>query len=154
VYFQHCSRRESRQARQVFRLWLLLMVGMGITGVAALVLVKDVVAKLLLAQSYYSGAALMPIIGAGCAIQALGTVLAQRLFAVKSTQAVLAGRACGALTAVVAIPLMVQWQGMLGAAMAAPLYFGVEAMSMALLGRKLGFRPVLSSRQPCPVAES
>ncbi len=135
VYFNHFSRRQREAAHRVFRFWLLCVVAVGLAEVLALVFLKDWVSRLLLAESYQSAADLMPVIGAGCALQAVGIVLAQPLYARKRTRLVLLGRIVGAVSAAVSIPLLVQWQGLMGAAIAAPLYFGIEAIAFALIAR-------------------
>jgi len=135
VYFQHFSAGRKGQAFRIFWIWLGCVAAMGVAGVAALLVLKDWVAALLLAKTYSSAAVLMPIIGAGCALQALGMVAAQPLLAVKRTRPLLVGRLSGAVSAAVAIPLMIQQYGLIGAAMAAPVYFGVEAFIMVLLAR-------------------
>lgn len=135
VYFQHFSAGRKPRAFKIFWIWLACVAAMGAGGVAALVLLKDWVAALLLAETYHSAAVLMPIIGAGCALQALGVVAAQPLLAEKRTRLMLFGRSCGAIAALVGIPLMVQAYGLIGAATAAPVYFGCEALIMAMLAR-------------------
>lgn len=135
VYFQHVSAGEKEQAFKIYWIWLGCVAAMGIGGVAALFVLKDWVAALLLAETYQSAAVLMPIIGAGCALQALGMVAGQPLLAVKRTRPLLVGRLLGAITAAVATPLMIRAYGLTGAAVAAPVYFGVEALVMALLAR-------------------
>jgi O-antigen/teichoic acid export membrane protein len=135
AYFQCYSTRQEMQAHRVLRMWLGCVILLGIAGVLALLLLKDWVAALLLAKTYHSAASLMPIIGTGCAIQALGMVMAQPLLAVKRTRAVLMARVFGAAAAAVSIPLMVREYGLMGAAMAAPVYFGLEALCMAILAR-------------------
>ena len=135
VYFQRHSARQEERAHRVLWLWLGCVVLMGAAGVAALVFLKDWVAAALLAKTYHSAAELMPIIGAGCAIQALALVIAQPLLALKRTRALLMARAFGALTAAISLPLLVKAHGLMGAAMAAPLYFGVEALITAVLSR-------------------
>jgi len=102
----------------------------------SLVLVsKDWVASMALAKSYHSAVELMPAIAVGCALHALGTVAAQPLLANKRTRLLLLGRVCGAVTAAISIPLMVKEFGLLGAAMANPIYFGVEALVLAMLAK-------------------
>lgn len=135
VYFQHVSAGEKEQAFKIYWIWLGCVAAMGIGGVAALFVLKDWVAALLLAETYQSAAVLMPIIGAGCALQALGMVAGQPLLAVKRTRPLLVGRLLGAITAAVGTPLMIRAYGLTGAAVAAPVYFGVEALVMALLAR-------------------
>jgi len=78
---------------------------------------------------------LMPAIAVGCALHALGTVVAQPLLANKRTRLLLLGRVCGAVTAAISIPLMVKNYGLIGAAMANPIYFGVEMLVLAMLAK-------------------
>ena len=61
--------------------------------------------------------------------------MAQPLYAMKQTHVLLVGRICGAATAAIAIPVMVRWHGVMGAAIAAPIYFGTEAMVLALIAK-------------------
>ena len=135
VYFNHFSRDQSEPARKVFRIWLICVIAVGFGGVLALVLLKGWVSELLLAEAYQSAAVLMPIIGMGCALQATGIVLAQPLYARKRTRLVLRGRVVGAICAAISIPIMVKWQGLMGAAIAAPIYFGTEALVVALIAK-------------------
>jgi hypothetical protein len=62
-------------------------------------------------------------------------VVAQPLLANKRTRLLLLGRTCGAVTAAISIPLMVKNYGLPGAAMANPIYFGVEALVLAMLAK-------------------
>ena len=62
--------------------------------------------SVVLASSYQAAVELMPAIAIGCALHALGTVLAQPLLANKRTRLLLLGRVCGAVTAALCIPLM------------------------------------------------
>jgi O-antigen/teichoic acid export membrane protein len=110
---------------------------------------KDLVASMLLSKAYHSAVALMPAIGIGCALQALGTVLAQPLLASKRTRALLIGRACGALAAVISIPIMSKWYGLQGVAMANPIYFCVEALAMVLLAKPWRLTGMETIDNPC-----
>ena len=47
----------------------------------------------------------------------------------------LLGRVCGVVCAAISIPLMVSHYGLVGAAFANPLYFGVEALVLAILAK-------------------
>lgn len=135
VYFGEVSRHGAHRGMRVFAVWLACLLGLGAAGILALVFLKDWVCEILLAGEYRSAARLMPIIGAGCVLQAFGTLMAQPLYARKETRVLPWGRLAGALTALVALPLMVQWRGILGAALAAPVYFGVEALVLAWLAK-------------------
>ncbi|MCX7114221.1 MAG: lipopolysaccharide biosynthesis protein [Proteobacteria bacterium] len=135
VYFHHCSMNEMKNLFNILRLWILSVTVMGIIGVLAVLSLKEWAASILLSKEYHAAIVLMPAIAIGCALQALGTVLAQPLLAAKRTRALLIGRACGALAAVVSIPIMLKWYGLQGAAMANPIYFCVEALAMAALAK-------------------
>jgi O-antigen/teichoic acid export membrane protein len=135
VYFQHWSAGNKKHALKVFAIWLSCVFAVGISGTLALSWLKDWVSSLLLAETYRSAAALMPVIGLGCAFQQLANVLAQPLYAAKRTKSVLCGRICGAVTAAVVMPLMVKHAGLMGAAAAAPIYFGTEALILAIMAK-------------------
>lgn len=150
VYFRHCALDDAPRAGRVFLVWLLCLLGVGMVGVVALYFLKDWVCALLLADSYRPAAALMPVIGAGCALQALGTLMAQPLYAHKRTRVLLLGRIAGASTALAVLPVLVLWHGLMGAALAAPAYFGIEALVMALLAKPWSLRPRHNPEPPGP----
>ncbi|MDD5034711.1 MAG: lipopolysaccharide biosynthesis protein [Methylococcaceae bacterium] len=135
VYFQYVSTGQESEAYKILWVWLCWVLAMGLWGVLALWMLKDWVASLLLAKAFHSAVDLMPCIGIGCALQALATVLSQPLLAAKRTRALLLGRLFGVVTAAISIPLMVKGYGLPGAALANPLYFGVEALAMAVLAK-------------------
>jgi O-antigen/teichoic acid export membrane protein len=135
AYFQSFSAGRSREAFSMLRFWLISVFGMGVLGVLLVVICKDWVADLLLAKSYHAAVGLMPAIALGSALNALGTVFAQPLLAKKRTQAVLKGRICGALAAAISLPLLVIDFGLPGAAIANPVYFGIEAIVLAVLAK-------------------
>ena len=142
VYFQYCSQYRIKEGFKILWIWIACVVAVGIIGVSLVLVTKDWVASVVLAKSYHSAIELMPAIAIGCALHALGTVVAQPLLANKRTRLLLLGRACGAVTAAISIPLMVKNYGLLGAAMANPIYFGVEALVLAMLAkpwRNIGF---------------
>lgn len=135
AYFQACSQNESKDGYRILWTWIGYVIGMGVAGVGLLFLTKDWVALLLLAKTYHSAVALMPAIAIGCSLHALGTVLAQPLLAKKKTRFLLLGRISGVLTAAISIPLLVMHYGLLGAAFANPIYFGVEALVLTALAK-------------------
>jgi O-antigen/teichoic acid export membrane protein len=142
VYFQYCSQSRIKEGFRILWIWIGCVFALGIAGVSLVLVTKDWVALLVLAKSYHSAVELMPAIAIGCALHALGTVVAQPLLANKRTRLLLLGRVCGAVTAAISIPLMVKEFGLLGAAMANPIYFGVEALVLAILAkpwRHIGF---------------
>ncbi|MGZ4959887.1 MAG: lipopolysaccharide biosynthesis protein [Methylomonas sp.] len=135
AYFQAYSENRIREANSVLWIWIACVLAMGVIGVLLLLATKDWVAAWALAKSYHSAVDLMPAIAVGCALHALGTVAAQPLLARKKTKFMLKGRVCGAVTSAICLPLMVHYYGLPGAAMANPLYFGVETLVLALLAK-------------------
>jgi O-antigen/teichoic acid export membrane protein len=135
VYFQSCSQNRINEGFRILWIWIACVFALGVIGVSLLMITKDWVASVVLAKSYHSAVELMPAIAIGCALHALGTVAAQPLLAKKRTQSLLKGRVCGAVAAAISIPLMVKYYGLPGAAMANPIYFGVEALVLATLAK-------------------
>jgi len=135
VYFQLYSLNQTREAFKILWFWIASVFALGIIGVLLLLITGDWLVSWILAKSYHSAVALMPAIALGCALHALGTVVSQPLLAKKRTRLLLLGRLCGAVTAAISIPLMVDSYGLPGAAMANPVYFGVEALVLALLAK-------------------
>ncbi|MDD1620199.1 MAG: lipopolysaccharide biosynthesis protein [Methylococcaceae bacterium] len=135
VYFQASSENQNKDARMVLWIWMACLAALGMVGISLLWFTKDWVATWILAKSYHSAVELMPAIALGCALHALGTVVAQPLLANKRTKVMLKGRVCGAVVAAISIPLMVHYYGLPGAAMANPIYFGVEALVLTMLAK-------------------
>jgi O-antigen/teichoic acid export membrane protein len=135
AYFQAYSQNLASEGFKILWIWLGYVFALGILGVSLLYLTKDWVASLLLAKAYHSAVELMPAIAIGCSLHALGTVAAQPLLANKQTRLILLGRLSGAITAAICIPLMVKNFGLIGAAMANPIYFGIEAVVLAMLAK-------------------
>ncbi len=135
AYFQAFSANNIRQAYAVLWVWISSVAGLGVLGLLVVLLTKDWVASLVLAESYHTAVNLMPAMALGCALHALGTALAQPLLARKRTKILLKGRVCGVVSAAISIPLMVSQFGLPGAAWANPLYFGIEALVLALLAK-------------------
>ena len=135
VYFQSCSLNQTKKGFRILWTWIACVLVLGIIGVSLLLITRDWVAAMVLAKSYHSAVELMPAIAVGCALHALGTVVAQPLLANKRTRLLLLGRVGGAVVAAITIPLMVKNFGLLGAAIANPVYFGVETLVLAMLAK-------------------
>jgi O-antigen/teichoic acid export membrane protein len=135
VYFQSCAQNQTKDGFKILWIWIACVIAMGIVGVTLLFYTKDWVAGLVLAKSYQSAVELIPAIAIGCAFHALGMVVSQPLLANKRTRLILVGHICGVVTAAISIPLMVKNFGLFGAAIANPIYFGVEALVLALLAK-------------------
>lgn len=135
VYFQSYALNQAKEGFKILWLWIGCVLALGVIGVSLLLLTKGWVAAWVLARPYHPAVALMPAIAVGCALQALGTVLSQPLLAKKRTRLLLLGRLSGVAAAAISIPLMVIAFGLQGAALANPIYFGVEAVVLAMLAK-------------------
>lgn len=135
AYFQAFSENRMNEAFGILRLWIGSVFALGIIGVSLLLITRDWVAYWVLAKSYHSAVELMPAIAVGCALHALGTAVSQPLLTRKRTRILLKGRVCGVAAAVISIPLMISYYGLPGAALANPVYFGIEALVLAMLAR-------------------
>nr|WP_305888595.1 lipopolysaccharide biosynthesis protein [Methylomonas sp. SURF-2] len=135
AYFQAFAAGNGREAFAILKWWLSAVLAMGTVGTGLVMLCRDSLSGLLLAETYHAAAGLMPAIALGSALHALGSVLAQPLLARKNTRALLKGRLCGAVAAAVSLPLLVSVYGIQGAANANPVYFGIEMLVLALLAK-------------------
>jgi len=135
IYLRLFANNKSKDAYSMLWLWIVSVVGFGTVGVFVVLMAKEALAGLLLAKSYHLGIELMPAIAFGSALSAFGTVMAQPLLAKKQTQTLLKGRICGALVSVICLPVLVSYFGLSGAAMANPIYFGIEALVLVLLAK-------------------
>jgi len=145
AYFQAFSGQQLQKAFSILWLWIASVAALGTVGLLLLLLTKDWVASLVLAKAYHAAVDLMPAMALGCALHALGTALAQPLLAHKRTKTLLKGRLCGAVTAAITIPLLISQYGLPGAAWANPVYFGIEALVLAILAK-----PWQANRSPMP----
>jgi len=134
-YSQYFFADKQKEAFSVLWLWIAAMVGVCIAGVGVVLIGKEYFASLFLANSYQAAIELMPIIAIGAAFNAIGTVVAQPLQVKKHTKTLFKGRVCGALAAIISLPLMVSAFGLMGAAIANAIYFGIETLVIALLAR-------------------
>ncbi|NOV31025.1 lipopolysaccharide biosynthesis protein [Methylomonas sp. ZR1] len=135
AYFQAFSAQHLQKAFSILWVWITSVAALGALGLLLLLLTKDWVASMVLAKSYHAAVDLMPAMALGCALHALGTALAQPLLAHKRTKTLLKGRLCGAVAAAMTIPVLVSQYGLPGAAWANPVYFGIEAVVLAILAK-------------------
>ncbi|WP_229427869.1 lipopolysaccharide biosynthesis protein [Methylomonas albis] len=135
AYFQAFSAQQLQKAFSILWVWIASVAALGALGLLLLLLTKDWVASVVLAKSYHAAVDLMLAMALGCALHALGTAVAQPLLAHKRTKTLLKGRLCGAVTAAITIPALVSQFGLPGAAWANPVYFGIEALVLALLAK-------------------
>jgi O-antigen/teichoic acid export membrane protein len=135
-YFNAISSNDAALARKAFAAWFLGTLGLCAVGVVAILLLRDWIAWLFLAEEYRAGTALMAWIALGNSIFALSQVLTLRLQAQKRTKPVMIAYIAGAVAAIgVTVPLT--WSfGVVGAAIACPCYYGIQFAALALFGSR------------------
>lgn len=135
VYFGVVSRGDASEERHLLRLWLTLTAAVCASGALAVFLLQEWIARLLLGVEYREGVSLMPWIAGGNAILSVGYVFESRLYAQKRTNALLLGQGIGAIAALLFTVPLVYRCGLMGAAVACPIYFSVFTIALFLLSR-------------------
>lgn len=126
AYFDAVSAGDRAAERSTFRLWLASTAAVGALGAAAMLVWRGAIARLALAPGYREAAQLLPWIAAGYALLALANVFEKPCYAHKRTGWVLVIQAAGAAACLASVPPLLRLRGLRGAAMAVPLYFGVQ----------------------------
>lgn len=139
AYFSAVSSRDRDTEGRTFRIWLVSTLVVCSAGTLLTLLLRDRIVSLVLAEAYRSGARLLPWIALGHTFLGLATVFEGRLHAQKRTRAILTIHVATAVASVaVTLPLVAR-VGLVGAAAAAPLYFGIQ---MVLAGAASSARRV------------
>jgi O-antigen/teichoic acid export membrane protein len=131
AYFEAVSCGEALAARRTVRAWIGLTVGSAALGVGAVWALAGWLATLLLAERYRGGAALMPVLALGFALQIVSQVLNTVSLANKESKHVLYSEASGAASwFVIGIPAVL-WLGVWGAALATALGYFIQMLVAA-----------------------
>jgi O-antigen/teichoic acid export membrane protein len=135
---QHAvSAGEHTRANALFLLWLAAVtVGCTICAIA-IDRWRDFLATLFLGHDYRSAADLMPWIAAGYTVRSVAYVFERVCYAYGRTRRVLAIQCFTAAATFIATPIAVLGWGLEGAAVAVPIYFGVELIAAGLLSATL-----------------
>jgi O-antigen/teichoic acid export membrane protein len=135
VYFAAESRGNHTSADRTFRLWMLATGSFCLLAAGLLFLMRAFVVSTFLGPKYHDAVLVIPWIAFGYVFYALEQVLEQKMLAQKRSHAVLIAQVAGAaVSIVVTIPLVMKC-GMIGAAYACPIYFGIQAaVAVSLLG--------------------
>jgi O-antigen/teichoic acid export membrane protein len=137
VYFSVLARRDAPAAERLLRHWLLAVIGICAIGLVLVILLREWLAGIVLAEEYRGGTVYMPWIALGYSIYSVAMVLEMRFHATKQTSRILIVQALSAIAAVAAPLLFLQFWGVRGVAMACPVYFSVMAIAMWALSRRL-----------------
>lgn len=145
------SAQRRRDANRLLLAWLCAVAGAGTLGLAAMTLWSTRLVELLLAEEYRRTADLLPWIATGYCLLAISDVFTRVSFAHGKTRWVLVIVSCAALAGVVATYIGARLWGLLGAAMAVPVYFGVQLVVAMLAARASHRQAAWKPRQESPV---
>jgi O-antigen/teichoic acid export membrane protein len=136
IYHEALASGDRAHAKAALRAWLLAVALVGGAGLLLIWLLKDVIAALLLAEPYRFAAPMMPWIAAGYWLFAFSEVFTRICYAHYATTSVLLIAASGAVFSFAIMFPAILTFGLMGAAMAVPLYFGAQLLVAAILAQR------------------
>jgi len=134
-YFKSVASGNRPRRRQVMFNWTALYLGAGVAGLLLVIAGRNLLGQMLLAPEYRRGVELMPWIAGGNLVLGLSRILEATLHARKKPQFVLAGRFLGAIAAGAVTLWLVLQMGLTGAAIACPIYFALQCLSLVVLSQ-------------------
>lgn len=134
--YYEALRQKSETNKKYLGVWFLISM-LGSTALwAVFALFHEEIASLLLGSAFRDGAYLAPWIAAGYGLLALTHITTRICFAHDATKSVLTSEAAGAVLSVVVGFPMIYFYGLDGAAMAVPVYFGMQLAISTYLARR------------------
>ncbi|MCP4613428.1 MAG: oligosaccharide flippase family protein [Planctomycetes bacterium] len=141
IYFQSVSTHNKSLETKMFRIWFTAISLLCLFGVIAVYYFRHWIAVCLLAREYRTGTLLMPWIAAGIGFQVISQIFENILFAYKRTGFVLFVHSIGAIVCVVSVVCLIDQFGLVGAAVACPVYYSsmlLISMILIRLTKKTG----------------
>lgn len=136
IYQSAVTDRNEERASRALKLWLGVTIGSGALIVAALSIWHREIATLLLGEAFRSGSKLIPWIAAGYALLCVSYVFERVCYAHAFTRRVLLTQSFTAIAAVIATTLGVLQWGLVGAAVAVPVYFSVQLFAATAMASR------------------
>jgi O-antigen/teichoic acid export membrane protein len=136
AFYQAVSNNQKAVERKILSLWFVVTFSICGIGVLAVFFLRKWIVFFLLAKEYRSGEILMPWIAAGIALQVVSQVFESIFFGHKKTHYVLLVHSAGAVVCVVTVFIMISKYGLIGAAMACPIYYSSMTVLSFILLRK------------------
>ena len=141
-YMAAVAQRNFNKARKIFHGWLVLTTLVIGTTLIFVFLFSDWLATLFLGKSFREGAALMLWIALGYSLLVISYVFEKVLYAYERTRCVLYVQCLGAFaTIAVTFFAVTQW-GLYGAAVAVPIYFGIQLVGSILFAINVERKPI------------
>jgi len=135
LYNRLVAEQKHREAAHLLAKWLLI-VSLAVGAAFAFVILFDkLIIKILLAEKYRSGISLMAWISGGYALLALSDVYIKVCYAYGYTGRILMVQAIGAVVSLTLAVIGIKLFGLIGAAMAVPVYFGLMLLITIMVSR-------------------
>jgi O-antigen/teichoic acid export membrane protein len=135
IYFQSVSSENKSLQNKMLLIWFTATSSVCLFGVIAVYYFRHWIAVFLLAREYRSGTVLMPWIAAGIGFQVISQIFENILFAYKRTGFVLLVHSVGAIVCVVSVVCLIGRFGLVGAAVACPVYYSSMLIISVILAR-------------------
>jgi len=132
-YFNAIVSGDKQLEKKVLRAWLVVTISVSVLGATSVLFLRNLIAEIFLAEEYRKGAVLMPWLAAGIGLQIFSQVYENVLLGFKGTKFVLLAHSIGAVVCVVSILVLTSHFGLIGAAIASPVYFSCITITMVVL---------------------
>jgi O-antigen/teichoic acid export membrane protein len=136
LYYSAVARQDISAERKYLMTWFAVVSTAGIAACALFALFHEEVAALLLGPRFRDASYLMPWIAGGYGLLACSHITTRICYAYDATRSVFITETVGAFLAVVIGFPLIYSRGLEGAAMAVPLYFGIQLLLSAYLARQ------------------
>ncbi len=138
VLFEAENRNDKHKSRYIFLIWLASVIGIGLFGIAGYWILGQWVISVLLAEEYRSGAhTILMWIGVAYTLYGLILVIENRILGAGESRRLMITQAAGAIGNILFALLLVPQQGMLGAAEASAISFGIQLLLTMWIGGKV-----------------
>lgn len=128
-YMAAVAGRMRGKAKRIFNVWLALTTIAAGTVLTLVFAFSDWLAGMFLGESFRAGAALMPWIALGYCLLVISYVFEKVCYAFEKTRYVLYIQGMGAVATIVVTFFAVHQWGLFGAAVAVPIYFGIQLVA-------------------------
>lgn len=124
-YYQLVAESRHAEAELILKKWIKVVLILVISGFLCILIFDEIIVNLLLADNYKDCLQLMPWIAGGYVFLAITDVYIKVCYAYKNTKRIFKIHLFGALLSITTTIVGINYFGLLGAAMAVPVYFGV-----------------------------
>jgi O-antigen/teichoic acid export membrane protein len=138
VYYTLAANKSGKRKVRAFRIWLCTTLVICTGCVLCVFILHDRIAEWLLGSQFRHASALMPWFAAGGALLSITQVLQKPFLAEMQTRQLLVIEIWGAAAALVFTFGMIFAFGLTGAAMAVPMYYGVQCCAAGVLNFRTG----------------